>query len=67
MPIYPNLLDMMSQSVGIYEGITLIPALFSNAQDHKNFYRNLKYAILMICVPVMIYSPMAVWAYKSQL
>lgn len=66
-PFYPNFIDMFCQGDGVYEGITLIPALFSNAKNHETFYKNLRKALVIIGCGILIYAPMAVLAYGSKI
>ena len=37
MPFIPNFMDYFSQASGVYEGIPMLPALYSNARNPANF------------------------------
>ena len=58
---------MFCQCVGVYEGIPMVPGLFSNAKNQKTFYKSLRNSMYFIFVGVVIYSPLAVLAYKNNI
>ena len=67
MPFYPNFFDFFSQCTGIYEGIPLIPSLYSNSRRHENFELTMKSVTTMVTGYALLISPLAVLTYGTSL
>lgn len=66
-PFFPYFMENLSQATGLYEGIPMLPKLYSNARYKKNFSRIQSNVIVLIFVFVMLFSPLCVAAYGSNL
>lgn len=67
LPFWPYFLNMVTQVTGIYEGIPLLPPLFSNARNQNSFETTVKYVLWTECAYVMIFSPICVLTFGYKL
>ena len=56
----PDFLNVFAQASGAYEGIPLVPPLYSNARNKRNFSFTMTFCIVTLGLWIMIYSPLAV-------
>ena len=67
LPFNPYFINEVTQSTGIYEGIPLIPALFSNARNQDSFESTIKSVIITYSVYVQLFSPLCVATFGHKL
>lgn len=66
-PFIPNFMDYMSQATGLYEGIPLLPSLYSNAKNQAHFSCIVTTVMVSISIFVMLFAPLCVIAYGKNL
>ena len=66
-PFYPNFLDFFVTIPGLYEGIPIVPALYSNARRHRIVGCIMQVILGIIAVVTIIIAPFAVMAYGTNL
>lgn len=66
-PFFTNFMDYFSQASGVYEGIPLLPALYSNAKNKKSFQRTVIKVLLMISTFIVFFAPLCMLAYGKEL
>jgi predicted histidine transporter YuiF (NhaC family) len=66
-PFYPNFPSVFAQISGLYEGVILIPSLFSNSQNQLNVDSIIRSVIWTIGLTVMVLSPLGILTYGSHL
>ena len=62
----PDFFNMFAQASGVYEGIPLLPPLYSNARNKKNFSRTVTFCIILEGSWLMFYAPLAVAVYGDK-
>ena len=67
MPFFPQFFDFFSQCTGIYEGIPLIPPLYSNSRNHKYFDYNMKIVTALVAIYAILIAPISVVTYGPTL
>ena len=60
-------MDFLSQSNGVYEGIPLLPSLYSNARHKRNFQGIVRNVMLVLFIFMLFFTPLCVAAYGSSL
>ena len=58
---------MFSQAQGTYEGITLVPMMYSNARNQDAFAKNISLSLAIIASTIILYAPFAIMAYQSKI
>ena len=66
-PFIPNFMNYFSQASGVYEGIPMLPALYSNSQNKHNFIKVVMYVICIISCFLMLFCPLCILAYGTEL
>ena len=62
----PDFLNIFAQASGAYEGIPLVPPLYSNARNKKNFSYTMTICIGTLGLWIMVYAPLAVYVYGDK-
>lgn len=60
-------MDYFAQATGVYEGIPLLPALYANSRHRKNFPKVQRLVMTILCVFMLLFSPLCVAAYGKGL
>ena len=66
-PLMPGFLNMLSQATGMFEGIPLLPSLYSNARNQKNVSRVVALNLVVVFIASITFSPLGILAYGSRL
>ena len=66
-PFFPNFMDFFAQATGIYEGIPLLPSLYSNARHRRHFHKVQRLVVASLCGFILLFSPLCVAAYGNSL
>jgi len=60
-------MDYFTQAIGLYEGIPLIPQLYSNAKSKKNFGKIQMVTNTIIWAFILFFAPLCILAWKGDL
>lgn len=60
-------MDYFTQAIGLYEGIPLIPPLYSNAKSKKKFGMIQAVTNTIIWIFVLLFAPLCILAWRSNL
>ena len=63
MPFIPNFFELLSQDAFMYEGIAMVPALYSNARDQQGMHKVLAASLLAVGLAFGVYCPMCYIAF----
>lgn len=66
-PIFPYFYVVLAMGNGIYEGITIVPALYSNSRRQDNFLRMTSYSLTLIAISIISLAAMSLLSFKSQI
>mmetsp|Transcript_34640 Transcript_34640/g.52991 ORF Transcript_34640/g.52991 Transcript_34640/m.52991 type:complete len:141 (+) Transcript_34640:732-1154(+) len=67
VPFFPAFPVLFSQSCGMYEGIPMLPSLFSNARNQERVTLVVTSNILIILMASFLISPLGILAYGDKL
>jgi hypothetical protein len=66
-PFFPGFFIMLTQGTGAYEGIAIVPTLFTNSRHKGSFNQNVFITVMTYFLIIVVFSTVCLAAYKDKI